>query len=266
MKNQPRNRSDAARRRKSVTRQKNNDFQPLPEGQVWLWGVHAGQAAVENAQRRILSGYVTRNAAIKIDLDPDNLPERFSLCDPAEIDQRLPSGAVHQGVALIATELPGEDLGDIAARGEGPVVILDQVTDPQNVGAIMRSAAAFGVKAVIMQTRKSPPLMGALAKAAAGAVETIPDIRVVNIARAIDTLRGANWHVVGLAGETETELKSAFDTSAPLAIVLGAEGPGLRPAVAKACDELARIPIHSQMESLNVSNAAAIAFYEAAKN
>ena len=144
-------------------------------------------------------------------------------------------------------------------------MILDQVTDPQNVGAIFRSAAAFGIGGVVMQTRNAPALGGALAKAATGAIEIVDEIRAVNLSRAIDALTDAGWKVIGLDGSAEQTLDEAFAGNEPLAIVMGAEGEGLRQGVAKACSGLARIPIGVQMESLNVSNAAAIAFYEASK-
>jgi 23S rRNA (guanosine2251-2'-O)-methyltransferase len=172
---------------------------------------------------------------------------------------------VHQGLAVRCTPLDGLDISEAAVLSEKPLVILDQLTDPQNVGAVFRSAAAFGVGGVIMQTRNAPALGGALAKAAAGAIERVEEIRVVNLSRAIDALRDAGWRVIGLDGSAEQTLGEAFAGDEPLAIVLGAEGAGIRPGVAKACSGLARIPIGEAMESLNVSNAAAIAFYEAAR-
>lgn len=232
---------------------------------VWVWGVHAAAAALANPKREIKHALLSRNAAQKLRLDPDHLPAFAKLVEPRALDDHLPDGAVHQGVAVRAAALEPTALED-AAAGHGPLLVLDQVTDPQNVGAIYRSAAAFGVKGVVMQTRKAPPLQGALAKAAAGAVETVDEIRVVNIARALDALSDAGWNVVGLAGEAATSLETALDDTAPTAIVLGAEGTGLRPAVASACSQLARIPIRADMESLNVSNAGAIAVYELARS
>jgi 23S rRNA (guanosine2251-2'-O)-methyltransferase len=161
--------------------------------------------------------------------------------------------------------LDGLDISDAAISSDKVLVIMDQVTDPQNVGAVFRSAAAFGLGGVVMQTRNAPAHGGALAKAAAGAIERVEEIRAVNISRAIDTLRDAGWRVVGLDGGAEQTLEQAFAGDEPLAIVLGAEGAGIRPGVAKACTGLARIPIGEGMESLNVSNAAAIAFYEAGR-
>mgnify|MGYP006289268603 CR=1 FL=1 len=170
------------------------------------------------------------------------------------------------GLAIKTQPLAGVTLDDLLS-GDKParVCVLDQVSDPQNLGAVFRSAAAFGVGALILQTRHSPPITGAVAKSAAGAAETVTDVRVVNIARALETLAEAGYRTVGLAGGAGTRLDHAVAGADRLAIVLGAEGAGLRPAVAKACDVAAHIPIAFEMESLNLSNAAAIAFYEAAR-
>lgn len=231
-------------------------------GEVWLWGLHAVAAALANPRRKISKALLTRNGAIRLKLDPDALPAFATLSEPDAMDRRLPEGAVHQGAAILAAPLDTLDLSDAAMRPERPLVILDQVTDPQNVGAIIRTAAAFGVGAVVLQTRNAPALGGALAKAAAGAVEQVDEIRVVNISRAATELADAGWCVVGLAGEAEMSLADALDTPLPVAIVLGAEGDGMRQNVAAHCTRLARIPIEPGMESLNVSNAAAVAFYE----
>jgi 23S rRNA (guanosine2251-2'-O)-methyltransferase len=185
--------------------------------------------------------------------------------EPRDIDNRLPEGAVHQGACLRAAPLEALDISDMVSLPEKPLVILDQLTDPQNVGAVFRSAAAFGFGGVVMQTRRAPALGGALAKAAAGGIETTPEVRAVNLARAIDALTDAGWVVVGLDGSATETLADAYAERGPLAIVLGAEGSGLRPAVANACSKLAKIPMPGDMESLNVSNAAAIAFYEASR-
>lgn len=234
-------------------------------GEVWIWGIHAAAAALANPMRRISKGYVSPNAAERAGLDVRSLPKFMELMEPKDIDLRLPAGAVHQGLAVRCKPLDGTDISDAAMQAEKPLVILDQVTDPQNVGAIFRSAAAFGIGGVVMQTRNAPALGGALAKAATGAIELVEEIRAVNLSRAIDALTDAGWKVIGLDGAATQTLDEAFAGREPLAIVMGAEGEGLRQGVAKACSGLARIPIGSQMESLNVSNAAAIAFYEAAK-
>ncbi|MEM9225700.1 MAG: RNA methyltransferase, partial [Pseudomonadota bacterium] len=146
----------------------------------------------------------------------------------------------------------------------GIIAVLDQVSDPHNLGAIFRSAAAFGVGALVLQTRNAPEMTGTVAKSAVGAVETVPECRVVNISRSLEALADAGYHTVGLDGGGRADIRQAIFGAGRLAIVLGAEGPGLRPGVAKSCLELAHIPIDPNMESLNVSNAAAIAFYEAA--
>jgi 23S rRNA (guanosine2251-2'-O)-methyltransferase len=142
--------------------------------------------------------------------------------------------------------------------------MLDQLTDPQNVGAIFRSAAAFGARGVILQDRHAPALTGALAKAAAGAIEAIPHARVVNLSRALEQLSEGGWRVVGLDGSATETLEQALDAR-PTVLVLGSEGEGLRRMVAEHCDVLARIPMPGGFESLNVSNAAAVALYEAAR-
>lgn len=264
MKHKPRNRPDAPKAKNFTPKPKNRSFQSADDDTALLWGLHAVEAALKNPARKIQQAVFSRNAAQRLGLDPDALPDHARLAEPRDIDQMLPEGAVHQGAMLKADFLEPAALDDVIAKG-GPVVILDQVTDPMNVGAILRSAAAFGFQAMVLQTRKAPPLAGALAKAAVGAVETVAEARVVNISRAIETLADAGWSVVGLAGEAEFELSQAFNSDQPLAVVMGAEGSGLRPSVAKACTALARIPISSAMESLNVSNAAAITFYEASR-
>jgi 23S rRNA (guanosine2251-2'-O)-methyltransferase len=144
-------------------------------------------------------------------------------------------------------------------------VVLDQVTDPQNVGAVFRSAAAFGARAVILQDRHAPQFSGALAKAAAGALEQAPAVRVINLARALDQLADAGWRTVGLAGEAQTGLAEALAPGGPIVLVLGSEGEGLRRLVGEHCEVLARIPMPGGFESLNVAAAAAIALYEAAR-
>jgi 23S rRNA (guanosine2251-2'-O)-methyltransferase len=176
----------------------------------------------------------------------------------------LPPGAVHQGLAVRAFPLEPAELEAACTPPDGrSVLILDGVTDPQNVGAAFRSAAAFGVRAVILQDRKSPPLTGVLAKAAAGAIELVPHVRAVNLARAVETLRSFGYLTVALEGEAEQSLADVLADKRPAALALGAEGKGLRPSIAEACEARARIPIAPTMESLNVSAAAAIALYEA---
>ncbi len=218
-------------------------------------------AAIANPARRIERIVATRNAA-------QRLPEGVEahILEPDAIDGMLPPGAVHQGLAVRAFPLEPVSLEAACSPADGrSVIILDGVTDPQNVGAVFRSAAAFGARAVIMQDRKSPPLTGVLAKASTGAVEIVPHVRVTNIARTIETLRSLGYLTVALEGETDLPLAEAIAGPRAVALVLGAEGKGLRPGVADVCEKRARIPIAPAMESLNVSNAAAIALYEAAR-
>jgi len=203
----------------------------------------------------------TRNAALRL---PDSA--QAQLLDPDAIDGMLPPGAVHQGLAVRAFPLEPLDLEAACVPPNGrSVLVLDGVTDPQNVGAAFRCAAAFGARAVVLQDRKSPPLTGVLAKAAAGAIELVPHVRAGNLPRAIETLRSFGYLTVALEGEAGKELASALHGERAAALVLGAEGKGLRPSVAEACEIRARIPIDAAMESLNVSAAAAIALYEAAR-
>ncbi|MEL7539694.1 MAG: RNA methyltransferase [Pseudomonadota bacterium] len=215
-------------------------------------------AALGNQGRKITRLVGTRNALDRL----GTISAKAECLDPAAIDALLPRDAVHQGLALLADPLPPVQIEDVIGAGIKRVAVLDQISDPHNLGAIFRSAAAFGFGAIILQTRNAPAITGVVAKAAVGAIETVKECRVVNIARALDRLNEAGFHTVGLAGQGAAMIGSAVQGAARVAVVLGAEGPGLRPGVAKSCAELARIPIAPEMESLNVSNAAAIAFYE----
>jgi 23S rRNA (guanosine2251-2'-O)-methyltransferase len=221
--------------------------------------VHASLAALANPARRIERVVATRNAALRL---PEGAEPQ--ILDPDAIDGMLPPGAVHQGLAVRALPLTPVDLEAASAPPDGrSVLVLDGVTDPQNVGAAFRSAAAFGARAVVLQDRKSPPLTGVLAKAAAGAIEIVPHVRAVNLSRAIETLAALGYLTIALEGEAEATLAEALEPARPTALVLGAEGKGVRPSVAEACEKRARIPIAPTMESLNVAAATAIALYEA---
>ncbi len=226
---------------------------------LWIWGTHAVLAALRNPARVCLKLYASKNAAAGLPQDIEVIP-----ANPQEITGLLPEGAVHQGLALQTRALPAPSLEDIMDKPKGLLLMLDSVTDPRNVGAILRSAAAFGADGLIMQDRKIPPLSGVLAKAAVGALETVPIFAVVNLARTLEDLGKSHWQSVGLAGGTKLSIAKVLDAD-KTCLVLGSEGDGLRPNVAKHCDILAHIPIDAAMESLNVSNAAAIALYEAAR-
>ena len=230
-----------------------------PEGLVRLYGIHTVRAALDNPSRKISRLAVTRNAAERLGLpDLSTLPFAAELVEPRDIDRITGSEAVHQGVVIEARPLtpkPLDALGDTKL-----LVVLDQVTDPHNVGAILRSAAAFGAAALVTQDRHAPPEGGALAKAASGALEIVPWVRVVNLARALEDMAEAGYWRIGLAGEAEAVFADAVPAG-PVALVLGAEGEGLRHNIAAHCDALARLPMSGAIESLNVSNAAAIALY-----
>src|SRR5688500_6694034 len=193
---------------------------------------------------------------------PASVPVTFA--DVADLGRLVPHDAPHQGVVIEAEPLAAVWLGDII--GDAPeralLLVLDQVTDPHNVGAILRSAAAFGAIGIVTQDRHSPPESGALAKAASGALERVPWARVVNLARALEEIGQADFWRIGLAGDAGMELKEALGPPR-VALVLGAEGPGLRPNTREHCDALARLPISDAVDSLNVSNAAAVALYAA---
>ncbi len=237
---------------------------PNSAHESWIWGRHAVLAALANPRRKVLDLQVTRNASGDLD---EASRKRAQIVLPGEISARLPEGAVHQGFALKATALEAESLNAVAANTHGLLVVLDQITDPQNVGAVFRSAAAFGARAVIMQDRKAPPLFGTVCKASVGCVETVPHVRVTNIADTLKSLSEEGRYSIGLAGEAEASLGAELEAHAGpgLVLVLGAEGAGLRPRVAEHCSALARIPMGPKAESLNVAAAAAIALYEASR-
>ena len=242
----------------------------------WIYGVHAALAAIANPSRRIFRILLARDAGD--DLAPRVEAARAGRSDPSppattvereEIERALPRGSVHQGIAVQAQDPEPVDIEDLLrALGDAPracVVVLDQVTDPHNVGAILRSAAAFSVGAVMVPERHAPGASAVMAKAASGAMERVPLVRVVNLARALDQLKAANFWCVGLDGDAPGTIAEA-DLTGRVALVLGSEGEGLRRLTRERCDLMVRIPIaRSGVESLNVSNAAAIALYEIAR-
>ncbi len=261
------------------------------EAGIWLYGVHAVRAALANPRRRCLRLLATAESGKRLapappDGERSQKPQKSDISAPAietvareRIDQVLPAGAVHQGLALLAEPLPQPAIQELLAPGhptgsgtkgsrrqvEGSgrrvVVVLDQVTDPQNAGAVLRSAAAFGAAALITTRAHAPPESGTLAKAASGALEHVPYVQVGNLVRALDTLKSAGFWCLGLNGDAESSLAEA-DPGGPLVLVLGAEGAGLRRLTAEACDIMARLPTRGPIDALNVSNAAAVALYE----
>ncbi len=232
-----------------------------PEGLVRLYGLHTVRAALDNPGRRIRRMLVTRNAAERLGLaDLAALPFAAELAEPRDIDRLTGSEAVHQGVLIEAEPLAAKRL---EALGDTPLVlVLDQVTDPHNVGAVLRSAVAFGAGALITTARHSPAESGVLAKAASGALEHIDHIEVRNLAEALAALHEAGYRTIGLDSEGPAELEKTF-SGEKIALVLGAEGKGLRQKTRETVTALARLDMPGAIRSLNVSNAAAVALYAA---
>ena len=226
-----------------------------------FWGKHAVAAALDNPNRKVLRAWATRDAVAFMNFPRD---VAVTMADVADLGRLVPNDAPHQGVVIEVEPLEEVWLDDIltSAAERAVVLVLDQVTDPHNVGAILRSAAAFGVAGIVTQDRHSPPESGVVAKSASGALERVPWARVVNLARALEEIGEAGFWRIGLAGDVETTLAEALGPQR-VALVLGAEGPGLRPNSRDHCDALARLPISDAVESLNVSNAAAVALYAA---
>lgn len=238
-------------------------------GSVWLFGLHAVRDALVNPRRGRRQLVLTLNAADKLrpEIEASGMEPR--IVDPRRFDAPLDPASVHQGAALEVEPLDWGSVSEICApREAAPVVLLlDRVTDPHNVGAVLRSAEVFGARAVIAPHRHSAPETGALAKTASGALERQPYLRVPNLANAIGALTEMGYAVVGLDGAAEMTLETAVSdlTRQPTALVLGAEGPGMRELTTKLCHRLARIPAAGVFGSLNVSNAAAVALYAATR-
>ena len=236
------------------------------DGPTLLFGVHAVEAALRNPRRRLLQLFVSENAENRL---KDALAARrhdtglkLSSVTPRDLDRRLGADTVHQGILLECEPLPDVSLEELADAPlpHGPLVVLDQVTDPHNVGAILRSAAVFGAQGLVMTRRHSPPLGGVLAKSASGALELVPVALVPNLARALDELQRLAYHRVGLDGDGDALIEDET-FAGKVAIVLGAEGRGLRQLTRENCDTLARISGSGPLASLNVSNAVAVTLH-----
>jgi 23S rRNA (guanosine2251-2'-O)-methyltransferase len=230
------------------------------DGPVVLYGWHTVKAALENPQRHFHRLLATENAARRLAEDGVKFAVEPAPVRPDDIAAIVGPEAVHQGLYAEADPLAEPELEDVATGGI--LLVLDQITDPHNVGAILRSAAAFAVKAVVTTERHSPQATGVLAKAASGALEYVPIVTVVNLARALDELHELNAFLVGLDSSGETDLAAA-PLSAPLGLVIGAEGKGLRHLTRQHCDVIARLALPGRITSLNVSNATALALYVA---
>jgi 23S rRNA (guanosine2251-2'-O)-methyltransferase len=229
---------------------------------VILYGWHTVKAALENPARRIRRLYATENAARRLADDGVALPTPPELVRPDAIASRLGPDAVHNGLLAEADPLPSPELDEIDASGI--VVVLDQITDPHNVGAILRTAAGFAVSAIVTTARHSPEATGVLAKSASGALEFVPIVTVQNLARALSALKERGYMLIGLDSTGDADL-GAVAMRAPIALVLGAEGKGLRQLTRATCDHVARLDLPGKIKSLNVSNAAALALYVASQ-
>ena len=238
----------------------NRDGFSRPKG-IWLYGYHAVTAALQNPDRTVYRLLLSKETATELPqkLIPAGL--NYETAGRTEFEQLLPKGAVHQGIAASVSPLPAFYEEDLPQKDVSVVVILDQVTDPHNVGAVIRSAAAFDADAVIVTERNAPESTGVLAKAASGALETVPLITVSNLARTMAFLKERGYWCVGMDGKADKTLRDASLPSR-IALVMGSEGYGLRRLTTQNCDFTVKLPISPCMESLNVSNAAAIALYE----
>jgi len=235
---------------------------------VWLFGLHAVRDALMNPRREKIRLVLTKNALDKLEEAVAFSGMAPELADPRRFDVPIDEGSVHQGAALEVRPLNWGKLADVAISGEGLplIVLLDRVTDPHNVGAVLRSAEVFGARAVVAPRHHSAPETGALAKTASGALERQPYLKVTNLSEAMEELRAMGYRLIGLDGEGTEPLAEALAATGkrPVALVLGAEGPGLREKTRETCDVVARIPFAGAFGSLNVSNAAAVALYAAA--
>lgn len=244
-------------RRERGERARRESLRPGDETTV-LYGWHTVTAALKNPARRLRKFLATDNALRRLaeeQIEPPIAPE---IVRPGAIAERLAPDALHQGLYVEADPLPSPPIEQIAP--EGVVLVLDQITDPHNVGAIFRSAAAFAAAAIVTTARHSPDATGVLAKSASGAIELVPLIRVQNLARGLGALKERGFFVVGLDSSGDSDLAS-LPLRAPLALVLGAEGKGLRQLTKETCDHVARLNLPGEIKSLNVSNAAALALY-----
>lgn len=245
----------------------NKPPQSRPESGLWLYGLHAVRSALSNPKRFVRRAVLSERAVEEIG---QKLLGRVKheITDMHGVSRILPDGAVHQGVALLCEPLPRLELDAVLSTGNDErriVLVLDQITDPHNAGAILRTAAAFGVTAIVVQDRHSPPESGVLAKAASGALDLVPIVHVVNVARTLEDLGKREFWRIALSSDGESALKDVVAT-ADIALVLGSEGGGIRRLVRERCDVAAFVAIDPAIDSLNVSNAAAIALYELRRN
>ena len=237
---------------------------PERDGPPLIFGFHAVEAALANPRRKVKAAFCTENAENKLAAKLKERDVEVTRVTPRDLDIRLGSDTVHQGALIEVEDLEELSYKQITREAQGrPLLVLDQVTDPHNVGAILRSAAVFGAAGLVMTRRHSPPLSGVLAKSASGALELVPIVRVQNLAHTLGELKAQGYAIVGLDGTAETQIE-AMDWPPLVAFVLGAEGKGLRELTGQTCDRLVRISTDGTLSSLNVSNAAAVALHTAA--
>lgn len=234
---------------------------PIQATRSWLWGIHACCAALKNPKRYSFRLLITPSVLKELSLSNENLPCKMEIVDSAVIGRLLPLGAVHQGMALEVAPLSESPLQDLGKQKEGVLIVLDQVTDPHNVGAILRTARALGAMGLVITERNAPPLSGVLAKAASGALDLLPVWKVTNLARTMDELKENGFWIVGLT-ESASHLLSKNDMPKKVALLMGAEGEGLRRLTQEKCDFLVKLPTAPEFATLNVSVALALALYE----
>lgn len=250
---------------------KSNLGQPQKKHGIVIYGRHSVCAAILNDKRQIFAIYTTTEnySEIKNLCQKNHRNEEIiKIVERKEFNKLTPQDAVHQGIAAIVKELDYYDLHDICNMAENldncHILILDQVTDPQNIGAIIRSCVAFNTLALIVQDKNSPTESGAMAKASAGMIEHLPIVRATNLSRAIETLKKAGFWIIGMDGYAQTTIDKINKTG-KTAIIMGNEGKGMRRLIEEACDSTVKLPISEKVESLNVATAAAITLYEISK-
>ncbi|MCD1642258.1 23S rRNA (guanosine(2251)-2'-O)-methyltransferase RlmB [Aurantimonas coralicida] len=253
-----RKRADGGAAQAGAPKRRPQPGRPAPAGRVRLYGIHTVAAALNNPRRKLHSLLVTRNALARLEIAEDAIRCPVEIIEPKRLDAELGGEAVHQGVMLETEPLPAIRLSDLGTARL--VIVLDQVTDPHNVGAILRSATAFGADALVTTARHSPQESGVLAKAASGALEHVTQIEVVNLADALSALSKQGFRTIGLDSDGPESFEASL-AGERIAIVLGAEGKGLRQKTQATVDALARLEMPGAIRSLNVSNAAAIALY-----
>ncbi len=261
-----RNRNQGPHRDKSFRSHADSNLKPRASNGYFLFGRNSVETALQNKNRECVRLVGTEKALSneRITSIRPNI-ETVVINDTGILDATVGTDSPHQGILLEVRPLPGTDIESLTpVDGKKNIILmLDQVTDPHNVGACMRSAAAFGARALITQDRNSPSESGTLARSAAGGLETLNWVRVANLSQTLDTLKEMGYWHVGLDGNTETKIRDV-KLGDNIVIVMGSEGKGMRPLTRKSCDMIAKIPMSGQIESLNVSNAAAIALYEIA--